>query len=505
MVSHCVTDNTPVLIGAGQYVQREATDSSPMMLAAEAAKLAITNTGADNIAAHIDTICVTRLFSDMGHLWPCPWGRSDNPPESIAQAIGASPHARIYSEMGGNQPQSQVIEFARDIAQGKREIVLMTGAEALKNQRHAERNQQELDWNEHFDLPLDDRGMGDSVVTTQEINNGLNNVLYYYSLIEQAQRHQAGRTVAQHQQFMAELLAPFSQVAANNPSAQFPGQQRAEDIRSADPINFLYSKRMIAQDSVNQSAGLILCSVAKAREMGVAESQFVYLHGMAEGTELPVSQRPDPAISPIANKVVDKALAIAQQTIADIDLIDIYSCFPCAVTAITNHLGLPTDGSKALTLTGGLPYFGGPGNNYSMHALVEAVLQLRQQPQSYALVTCNGGVLSKHASGIYSCRPSAVDWSATETSIENNLPRCEINSEPSQGNIVSYSVDFDRKGNAKAIILAETQAGERFVACTAKDDQDTAMALLQSEATGKQVIINSADNGRLNFILEHSA
>ncbi len=503
-MANSVADNTPVLIGGGQYVQREATNSSPMMLAAEAARLAMQDTGVDNLASHIDTICVTRLFSDMGSLWPCPWGRSDNPPESIARLIGAKPQHRIYSEMGGNQPQSQVIEFARDIAKGKRDMVLLAGAEALKNQRHAERNDKVLDWNEHFDEALDDRGMGDSVVTSQEINNGLNNVLYYYSLIEQAQRHQAGYSVPQHQQAMAKLLASFSKVAANNPYAQFSGQQSAEEILAAAPINFLYTKRMIAQDSVNQSAALILCSVAKAKALGIPESHFIYLHGMAEGTELPVSQRPDPALSPMANKVVDNTLAMAGLTISDIDLIDIYSCFPCAVTAIAGHLGLPTDGSRALTLTGGLPYFGGPGNNYSMHALAEVVLQLRQRPDSYALVTCNGGVLSKHASGIYSRRPSTIDWSVVETAISQDMPSRNIDSEPSAGTIVTYSVDFDRKGKAKAIVLAATEAGEHFVATTAKSDEETAMALLHNEATGKSVSITAAGNERLNFTLEQS-
>ena len=209
-------DSTPVLVGAGQVVERDACDSSPMALAAQATSNAISDTGVTDIAAHIDTLCVTRLFSDMGHLWPCKWGRSDNPPQSVAQAIGATPGHRIYTQTGGNEPQSRLIEFARDIARGERSMVLLTGAEALKNQRYAERHQHELDWNEHFTEALEDRETGISVATTQELKNGLNNVIYYYALIEQAQRHKAGRSVAEHQQAMATLLESFSAVASPN-------------------------------------------------------------------------------------------------------------------------------------------------------------------------------------------------------------------------------------------------------------------------------------------------
>ncbi len=95
MNSKQLADNTPVLVGAGQVVAREANDSSPMALAATATINALTDAGAQTdlktIAAHIDTICVTRLFSDSNALWACKWGRSDNPPQSVAEQIGANP------------------------------------------------------------------------------------------------------------------------------------------------------------------------------------------------------------------------------------------------------------------------------------------------------------------------------------------------------------------------------------------------------------------------------
>lgn len=495
-------DSTPILVGAGQFTQREATDTSHMGLAVQAATSAVADCGAPGIVQAIDTICVTKLFSDMGHLWPCKWGRSNNPPQSVAQGIGANPRSRIYTQTGGNEPQSRVIEFARDIARGDREVVLLAGAEALKNQRHAERNNRELDWNEHFEEALEDRGMGTSVATSQELANGLHNVAYYYALIEQAQCHSAGRSVAEHREAMARLLESFSRVAADNPYAQFAGSQSAAEILAAPALTHLYTKRMIAQDGVNQAAALLLCSVGKARELGIPESKWVCLHGMAEGRELELSRRPDPGQSPMAGKVADRALEIAGLNIDAIDAIDIYSCFPCAVTAVAGHLGLPTDGSRALTLTGGLPYFGGPGNNYSMHGIAEAVAAARSRSDGYIMVTANGGVMSKHASGIYSQVPSTIDWAAADTLVSDaGAEHREICLDPGYGNIVSYTVHFDRDGGAHAIIIGDTASSERFVATTAKGDLETAQILLQTNPIGQAVTLTPPQDESLNFQL----
>ncbi len=495
--------STPVLVGAGQLVRREAGDESPTDLASNAAKLALTDTGADNIQAHIDTICFTRLFSDMGHLWPCKFGRSDNPPESVAQAIGAKPRDRIYTATGGNEPQSRLIEFAADIARGEREVVMLVGAEALKNQRSAERQQLDLDWNEQFpDAAMDDRETGIDVATSQEMNNGLMNVMYYFALIEQAQRHKAGQSVQEHQQEAANLLANFSEVAENNPHAQFTGRQTAEDILTAPPLTHLYTKRMIAQDSVNQAAAVLVCSIGKAQELGIDESRWIYLHGLAEGKELQLSHRSDPAHSAMADKVLDRALQQAAVQIDDIALIDIYSCFPCAVNAIANSLHLPRDGSRPLTLTGGLPYFGGPGNNYSMHALVEAVWRGRAQPLEYSLVTANGGMLSKHAVGVFSSRPSTVNWATADTQLDpSSLEKREICLQPDAGKILSYTVNYGRDGEVQAIILGETVDGERFVATTAPDDNATATDMLNNDPTGRPVTVESVGDERLHFTL----
>jgi acetyl-CoA C-acetyltransferase len=247
-----------------------------------------------------------------------------------------------------------------------------------------------------------------------------------------------------------------------------------------------------------------MCSVATARELGIAQSQWVFLHGMAEGRELDLSCRDDPAHSPMAAMVARRALEIAQLDIDEIGSLDIYSCFPCAITTVAEPLGLPTDGSRALTSTGGLPFFGGPGNNYSMHALAEAVGWARRNPNDYAMVTANGGMLSKHASGIYSTRPGKVDWGSQVTTVSNEtLRQRRVAADPRLGSIVSYTVHFGAEGNPHAIMLGETEAGERFVARTAADDLSTAKWMLAHDPTGCSVTVTPPDNEKLYFQIVH--
>ena len=485
-----IAPNTPIIVGAGQSVERDAGTTSHLGMAAQAAAMAVSDCGGSGIAESIDSICVIRLFSDSAPNWQSDLGRSNNPPESIATAIGASPRHRIYSHAGGNEPQALLMEFFADIATGERAMVLLAGAEALRNQRKAQTQGLKLDWNEEFTALLEDRGIGNIYPDPQEIANGMLMPLHYYNLIEQARRNERGMSREDYLDETARLMASFSDVASNNPYSQWPGAMSAAEIRDAEPLTDLYTKRMIAQDSVNQGAALLLTSVAKARELEIPEDRWVFMHGAAKGTDVDVSIRPTPGTSLVAANVLDKALDMASCSPADIDLIDIYSCFPCAVSEISDHLGLPADGSVPLTLTGGLPFFGGPGNNYSMHGLAEMVWQLRKAPGQIGLVHANGGFLTKHAAGIFSCAPSTIDWATADTRISPDATkRCERANNPETGVVISYCINFYKGAPATVIVLAETDAGQRFVCSTAPTDNNTAQRALAADPTGTRVTV----------------
>ena len=482
------TDRTPVIVGAGQYVQRQATKDAPVDLAAAAAREALSACGSDAAVDAIDTIALVKTFADSISIWATEAGTSNNPPQSVAQRIGATPRDRIYSETGGNEPQSLLVEFFADLAAGRRDMVLLAGAEAIRNERSARREGVTLDWTETHDEPMEDRGFGKFVANDQEVNNGMVMPVYYYQLIEQARRLRLGQDKPDYLHDVAAMLAGFSEVAANNSYAQFPLPLAEDDILGAEPITDLYTKRMIAQDSVNQGAALLLTTVVRARELGIADDRFVYLNGSAQGMEVDLSLRPDPSRSEMAARVVDAALAMAGKAAADIDLFDIYSCFPCAVTAISDHLGLVAN--ERLTLTGGWPYFGGPGNNYSTHALAEMWAALTSGRGRTALVHANGGVMSKHAAGVYSREPGDVAWDASVTAIDTALLAVrEQEISPDQGTIISYSVNYAAGEPVQAIALCDTDEGRRFVCCSDPQDRDTVAAMLAAEPAGRRVAV----------------
>jgi len=96
-----------------------------------------------------------------------------------------------------------------------------------------------------------------------------------------------------------------------------------------------------------------------------------------------------------------KAFEMAGIGIDDVDLIDLYSCFPVAGEIGAEALGLDLDDPRGLTVTGGLPYAGGPGNNYVMHSVAVMLHRLRERRGEYGLITGNGRYLTKQSNGIH--------------------------------------------------------------------------------------------------------
>jgi len=171
-------------------------------------------------------------------------------------------------------------------------------------------------------------------------------------------------------------------------------------------------------------------------------------------------------------KVFEATFGMAGTTMAEIAMFDLYSCFSSAVQAACEALDLAVDDPRGLTLTGGLPYFGGPGNNYVTHAIAETIERLRKAPGKKALVTANGNYLTKHSAGIYSTEAPSHEPGpppALQPALDA-LPKARL-VPLAQGNaqIESYTVMHDRHGPASAIVIGQLDGGERFIANTAQD------------------------------------
>jgi acetyl-CoA C-acetyltransferase len=217
--------------------------------------------------------------------------------------------------------------------------------------------------------------------------------------------------------------------------------------------------------------------------------------------ELTPLRRPDLATGPASWRSLDTALEIAGRSIRDMTFLDFYSCFAIPVFNAIDHLGIAPDDPRGLTLTGGLPFFGGAGNNYSAHAIVEAVQRLRGVPGSYAVVGANGGVMSKYATGIYSTTPA--DWSGGSrwTKLEDErggLPLAEDSA--GDATIDSYTV-IPGKGDPLAVVVARTGRGERLVARASLSEAALREPFGRGEVFGQRIAVSVDERGRNTFVL----
>src|SRR3546814_676544 len=231
-----------------------------------------------------------------------------------------------------------------------------------------------------------------------------------YPLVEQAHRLKQGLTVDEQLVVASELWARFSDVAAANTHAWIQRSYTAEEIRtpSADKrwIGFPYTKLMNSNNAVEQGAGVILCSAERAEALGVPRDRWVFPHSGTDAHDhYFVSNRDDLGSSPAMRLAGRAALDLAGCGLDDLAHIDVYSCFPSAVQIAASELGLGL--GRPLTVTGGLSFAGGPWNNYVMHSIATMAGVLREDPETFGLVTANGGFITKHAFGVYSTRPPA--------------------------------------------------------------------------------------------------
>ncbi|MBA2954141.1 acetyl-CoA acetyltransferase [Nocardioides sp. MAH-18] len=495
---------TPVLVGVGQHSERIDDPGyaglSAADLAGRAAAAALVDTGADAdaLAAAIDTVAGVRQFEVSTPIAEAPLGRADNYPRAVARRIGADPGHAMLEVAGGQAPQQLVTEMAAAIAAGSREVVLLVGSEAISTTRHLAERDPRPDFTETVGGQLEDRGLGlRGLVSWQTVIHGLLDAPVQYALFENARRARLGLSREQYAAGMGALFAPFTEVAAANPHAAAPTVRTAAELVTPSERNRAivdpYPRFLVARDQVNQGAAVLLTSVGAARRLGVPEDRWVFLHGHADVRERDFFERADLSRYPAAGLAVRHALEVAGADLADVTHLDLYSCFPVAVTCVLDELGLPPDDPRGLTLTGGLPFFGGAGNNYSMHAIAEAVARCRADRDALALVGANGGMMSKYSVGLYSARPVAwrPDRSAEVQAEIASWPAPALDPHPEGwASIETCTVRFGRAGRRTAIVVGRLEeTGARFMANALEDDDEILDLLEGPEPLGRRIYV----------------
>ncbi|MGH6785310.1 MAG: acetyl-CoA acetyltransferase [Novosphingobium sp.] len=531
-----VADNTPVIVGVGQVSERVGepgyAERSPMDLAGAALKAALADARGKRSLPHaLDTLAAVRQFEQSSTRYSAPFGHADNVPRAIARRVGANPIRAIHEVVGGNTPQRLVGELAAEIGAGRSQLAAIAGAEALSTVRALLARGETRDWSEHRRGDVEERGpglegqladIGDGVRTPgvqgplrhdqedrgpgyegiydrTDLVHGVAAPIFGYPLAENVRRERLGLSLADYRTEIGRLFAPFTRVAARNPHAAAPVARSAGELATLSERNRLiaepYGRLVVARDHVNQGAAVVLASAGEARRLGIPEERWVHLHGIADCAEPTVLSRANLDQSPAAVAAISAALELAGVGWGELAAVDLYSCFAIPVFNLIEAFGLDRDDPRGWTLTGGLPFFGGPGNNYSTHAIAEAVARCRAAPGSYALVGANGGIMSKYAAGVYSTAPA--DWSQPRW---RSLPKIAAEFAVLDG--------VDSEVTAETFTIRPVKSGElaTLVGCTGaarvaanSADPGVIAALRAGPVGGRRVRIESGEGGINRF------
>src|SRR5258705_6327739 len=415
--------------------------------------------------------------------------------------LGGDPARVVLEPVGGQSPQKLVTEAGNAIVAGDADVVMIMGSEPGSTARYFANRDDKPDFTEHVEGQLEDRGHQIfSYIEEYTIQHGLTGAPVQYGLLENARRAGLQLSVADYRREMAELFSPFSKVAAKNPFSSSPVERSVEEIITVTDDNRMicdpYPRLLVARDQVNQGAAAVLMSLEAARRLGLPEDKWVYVHGHADMIEQAMLVRADLGASPASATAAREALRGADIGGDENATFDLYSCFPFPVFIICEALGIAGDDPRGLTLTGGLPYFGGPGNSYSLHGIAETVNQMRDRPGQFGLVGANGGIMSKYSVGIYSTTP--VDWRPDRSAELNEqigaLPKVEVTKVPDgAGTIETYSVRYDWPIRTGIIVGRLDADDSRFMATT--EDEDLVALMSDGDPLGANISGWSPENG----------
>lgn len=393
-------DSTPVVVGAAEVVHR-AGDAFEMCSA--------TDLLIETVAAALDRSGVSAALGPRVGEILVPhgtWSETD-PGRAIAAAIGAPGARTVRSELGVLQ-HSLLARAISGVAEGRIEVGVVAGGENRWSGVVAGKSGSSVPSPPDLAMGEPDEVITptEMVISAIEIERNLTTAAHQYAIIESALRHRLGRSIDEHQASLGSLWSRFAAVAAQAPAAWNTDGMDAGAIATVSESNRViaapYTKWLISQWNVDQAAALVVTSVGVARELGIAESRWVFpLVTAMSNLVVPMPERADIDAWPAARIAGAAAFEAAGLRAEQVDVVDLYSCFPSAVEVQAAELGFDLD--RQLTLTGGMTFGGGPYNNYSLQGAAAMITELsgRSEPTT-GLTSAVSGLLTK---------PSVTLWS----------------------------------------------------------------------------------------------
>jgi len=485
-----IDPRSPCVIGVAQRtIHPEDGDApEPLDLWEEMGRAAAADSGGLDVLDAVDSLQVVYSLS---------W-QYDDPPARLAQRLGLRDGARHYTGLSGTSPQKRIQSAANEILAGRSDVALAVGAESLATKRRLKKAGEKPAWSHRPAakpaMPFDDP------FHPAEVAHQVFQAYLTFAVFDIARRAHLGLSPEENVRRLGQLLAPMNRIAAANPNAWLRDERSAEEIvRVTDQnrmVAYPYAKYTVSIMDVDMAAAVIVASHAKADALGVPTDRRIYLRGGCHAQDpVYVAEREDLWRSAAMEEASRAALASAGVGIDDVAHLDLYSCFGSSIAFACDALGLAPDDVRPLTVTGGLPFHGGPGNNYLMHSLAAMVEKLRAEPAALGMVSGVGMHMTNHVFAVYSATPGLLrppDEAAVQARVAA-VPRRKIrNTATGAARVAAYSVVHDRAGPVWGLVLCDLPEGER---CYARvDDADLMQAMEAEEWVGRGVELVDAGN-----------
>jgi acetyl-CoA C-acetyltransferase len=490
----------PVLVGVGEYSDHPKNISEglePLAMLVEALKQAERDSGA-KLLHEIDSLDIVNFLSWRYHA----------PEKQLSAKLNIQPQHVYYGPVGGESPIRYIHEAAKRIARGESSVAAICGAESQSTATKAERAGIKLPWTPFaHDAPEPLRSANHQRPMATRL--GVAKPVSVYPFYEAASAAHWGQTPREAHRESGELWSRYSKAASENPNAWLKRALTPDEITTPMPDNrliaFPYTKLMVANPMVNQSAGILVTSLAKARATGIREDHIVHIWGGASAEESrDYLDRDQYAESHAQNAVLKASMALVGGSGKAFDAIELYSCFPCVPKMARRTLGLGPDVKP--TVAGGLTFFGAPLNDYMAHAACAMVRKIRSGTKT-GLLYGQGGLVTKHHALVVSRTapdvPISQDTNVQAEADRNRKPApAYVTEAVGDGTVESFTVIYDRRGEAEhGVIILRTSNNTRALARVPASDGATLAHLLNMDSSpvGSTGAISTAGDGVLEW------
>jgi acetyl-CoA C-acetyltransferase len=309
-------------------------------------------------------------------------------------------HAFLHDKDWHLRPDTDADRELYDaMVRGDYDLALVTGAEALDTVRRAKKRAERLPWS-HRD-PEKKPFPFEAMPHPAEVAHEVFQAWLTFPVFDVARRAQRGESLAAYAEGIGAMMAPMTEIAVKNPYAWFPIARSASELVTATPDNryvgWPYTKWIVSVMDVDMAAAAIVATHETAESLGVPPERRVYLRGWAYGTDPWVlAEREQMWASPAMAATSRAALGTAGAGVDDVAHFDLYSCFASSLHLACDALGIAPTDDRGLSVTGGLPYHGGPASGYLTHSIAAIVERLRADGIPAAVSRTAGDYLCNH-------------------------------------------------------------------------------------------------------------